>query len=434
MKYFHSSLTFIVITTFTLIPSFAFAQAAEEDALATQRDTSESALDEIIVTARKRGEERLQEIPATISVFGADLLQRLGVSDFADFAYQVPGLTFNDVGPGQKRYILRGVQSPGQQQVAVYFDEVPLPGIQQEASDSGSQTTDLKLYDLARVEVLKGPQGTAFGANSQTGTVRIISNKPNLDKLEGSVRGDLSDTDSASGQNWGVFGMVNVPIINGKLGVRVVAYKDDESGYIDNVRLNLEDINDVETWGVRGLVRWEPTENLSFDLLAWVQERDTGGRFDYMPFNTIFDDSLTQEQKLALSSDQGGRDNVAESNQFQTGTFNVGDYPLTRTPDDQDIYSLTMNWELPWANLTATGSYYERELERTKDGAFFISCCGVPGVRPDLFPGLENQTQSVEQTAFEVRLNSTHDGGRISALMVHSTANAKAANFRTLFP
>ena len=277
MKYFHSSLTFIVITTFTLIPSFAFAQAAEEDALATQRDTSESALDEIIVTARKRGEERLQEIPATISVFGADLLQRLGVSDFADFAYQVPGLTFNDVGPGQKRYILRGVQSPGQQQVAVYFDEVPLPGIQQEASDSGSQTTDLKLYDLARVEVLKGPQGTAFGANSQTGTVRIISNKPNLDKLEGSVRGDLSDTDSASGQNWGVFGMVNVPIINGKLGVRVVAYKDDDSGYIDNVRLNLEDINDVETWGVRGLVRWEPTENLSFDLLAWVQERDTGG-------------------------------------------------------------------------------------------------------------------------------------------------------------
>ena len=107
---------------------------------------------------------------------------------------QVPGLTFNDIGPSQKRYMLRGVQSQGQQQVAVYFDEVPLPGIQDEASDSGSQTTDLKLYDLARVEVLKGPQGTAFGANSQTGTVRLISNKPNLDKLEGSVRGDLSGT------------------------------------------------------------------------------------------------------------------------------------------------------------------------------------------------------------------------------------------------
>ena len=326
MKYFHLSLTFIVITTFTLIPSFAFAQE-QDDSL-----ESESALDEIIVTARKRGAEVLQEIPATISVIDEDLLRRMNVSEFEDFAYQVPGLTFKSKGPGEKRYVLRGVQSAGQQQVAVYFDEVPLPGIQQEASDSGSQTTDLKLYDLARVEVLKGPQGTVFGANSQTGTVRYISNKPKLDKLEGSVRLDLSQTDEAGDPNWGVFGMVNVPIIDDKLGVRVVAYTEYDAGYVDNVRLNLEDVNDVESWGVRGLVRWEPTDNLSFDLLAWVQNRDTDGRFGYHPLDSIFDNSLTLEEKVALSSDQGGRDTVDEFIEFQTGRFTLVTTFKHRTP------------------------------------------------------------------------------------------------------
>ena len=406
MKYFHLSLTFIVITTFTLIPSFAFAQE-QDDSL-----ESESALDEIIVTARKRGAEVLQEIPATISVIDEDLLRRMNVSEFEDFAYQVPGLTFKSKGPGEKRYVLRGVQSAGQQQVAVYFDEVPLPGIQQEASDSGSQTTDLKLYDLARVEVLKGPQGTVFGANSQTGTVRYISNKPKLDKLEGSVRLDLSQTDEAGDPNWGVFGMVNVPIIDDKLGVRVVAYTEYDAGYVDNVRLNLEDVNDVESWGVRGLVRWEPTDNLSFDLLAWVQNRDTDGRFGYHPLDSIFDNSLTLEEKVALSSDQGGRDTVDEFIEFQTGTFHTGDYVQTPNPDDQEIYSLTMNWELPWANLTAAGSYYARDfLEGIEASNFLPSCCGVPQrTRPDLFPAVQNETQTLDQTTFEVRLNSTHDG------------------------
>ena len=400
-------LTSFLASVFAISPGFAQDQQA----------SGASVLDEIVVTARKRGEERLQDIPATISVFSEDILQKMGVSDFEDFAYQVPGLTFSDRGPGEKRYIVRGVQSAGQQQVAVYYDEVPLPGVQDSVSNSGSQTTDLKIYDMARVEVLKGPQGTAFGANSQTGTLRFITNKPKLDEFEGSIRGDVSGTSSASGENWSLSGMINVPIIADKLGVRLVAYDGRDIGYVDNTRLNLVDINEVETWGIRGLARWEPTEKLSFDFMVWVQRRDTGGRFDYMPFNTIFDDSLTREQKVALSSDQGGRDSVAEFTQFPTGKFMVGDYPQTPTPDDQDIYSITMNWELPWANLTATGSYYERELVLISDSSFILPTFGIrpatptdPGVRPDLFPAGADQTQSLEQTAVEVRLNSTHGG------------------------
>ena len=151
-------------------------------------DLPRGLITEVVVTARKRGDERLQEIPTAITAFGEETLRDMGVNDFTDFAYQVPGLTFSDTGNGEKRYIMRGVQSAGQEQVAVYYDEVPATGVQSSSGDSGSQTPDLALVDLQRIEVLKGPQGTTFGANSQTGVVRFIVNKPVLDAVEGDLR------------------------------------------------------------------------------------------------------------------------------------------------------------------------------------------------------------------------------------------------------
>ena len=116
------------------------------------------AIEEVIVTATKRGEQSVQDIPFSITAIGEDQLKVMNVADFEDFAYQVPGLTFLDQSPGERRYVVRGIQSAGQQQVAVYYDEVPLPGVQGATSDSGSQTPDLKLFDIERVEVLRGPR------------------------------------------------------------------------------------------------------------------------------------------------------------------------------------------------------------------------------------------------------------------------------------
>jgi iron complex outermembrane recepter protein len=392
----------------------AFAQAGE----AAQESSrfGAGALEEVVVTARKRGDEVLQDIPASITALTEDMLRQMGVSDFEDFAYQVPGLTFNDGGPGEKRYIIRGIQSAGQQQVAVYYDEVPLPGVQSSTSDSGSQTTDLKIYDVARVEVLRGPQGTVFGANSQSGTVRFITNKPVMNELEGSVRADFSYTQRGS-ENWAGFGMINVPLVEDQLAFRLVGYRSDDSGYVDNVRLGLTDINWVETTGVRGILRWQPSDDITIDAMIWHQDRDNGGDFRYHPYNTIFNDDLTQAEKVALSRDQGGRDNVNELAQFQTGDFDVGDYTQTPKPDDQTIYSLTMDWALPFANLTAAVSHYERDFKFKFDSSWILFFLGVqpasgddPGLRPDLFPALTDQRQSIEQNAFELRLNSSGDG------------------------
>ncbi|HLF30051.1 MAG TPA: TonB-dependent receptor, partial [Xanthomonadales bacterium] len=282
--------------------------------------------------------------------------------------------------------------------------------------DSGSQTTDLKIYDIERVEVLRGPQGTTFGANSQSGTVRYITNKPNLTEVEASFRGDLSYTEGGS-ENWGAYAMFNMPIIAEQLAARVVVYDGEDSGYVDNVRLGHNDINWVETIGIRGMLRWAPTENVTLDAMIWAQDRDNGGDFRYHPYDTIFDNSLTRAQKVALSSDQGGRDNVSELALFQTGDFDVGDYTYTGKPDDQTIYSLTMNWTLGWSDMTATYSHYDRDFDFKFDSSWILFFLGVrpatptdPGVRPDLFPAMTDQQQSIEQDAVEIRFNSTNDG------------------------
>ena len=118
---------------------------ADVPAAAGTNDVGTTEREEVLVTARKRGEERVQDIPTAITAFGAQTLEKMGVRDFTDFAYQVPGLTFNDIGAGEKRYILRGIQSPGQEQVAIYFDEAPAPGIQSSTGDSGSPKTATRL-------------------------------------------------------------------------------------------------------------------------------------------------------------------------------------------------------------------------------------------------------------------------------------------------
>ena len=367
---------------------------------------------DIVVTARKRGEERLQDIPASISAISGEALTKQGVINFTDFAYRIPGLTFTDQGPGQKRYTLRGVQSAGQEQVAVYYDEVPVPGIQSSTGDSGSQIGDLQLYDLERVEVLKGPQSTTFGANSQTGAVRYILRKPQLTELAGSAQADVNTV--AHGTLGGsILGMVNVPIINDKLAARIVGYYVHTAGYVDNVRLGQKDVNSDDNRGVRGLLRWTPADWLTLDAMAWYQKRVTHGASETMPFDSF--------HVRGDTSDQGYKDNVPKFAAFDTGEYKSGFYVRTPRPDEQQLYSLTGTGDLGFATLTATGSIYKRDFQYFRENSYSIISIGggpagatclnnVPCKRPDLFPELTDQTQSVNQKTAEIRLNSSGSG------------------------
>lgn len=354
---------------------------------------------EIVVTGRKRGAELLQDVPATISALSGAQLEQMGVADFTDFAYQIPGLTFTSEGAGEQAYIIRGVRSAGEQQVAVYYDEVPIPGVQNSSSDSAAQTTDLKIFDIDRIEVLKGPQGTTFGANSQVGTVRFIANKPNVNEVEGTVKVGANYTEHGD-EGASIYGMANFPLVKDKIALRLVGYIDREGGYVDNVRLGWKDINWTKTTGLRAMLQFRPTEKVTLDLMAWLQDRKNGGESSTHPFDSYGANTI--------------KDNVVPESFFPTGDLVVGDYTYTGRPDKQQIYSATLNWDLDWANLTAAGSYYKRKFDYQFDSTWLLFSLGVratpPVRRPDLIPATAYQPQDVRQKALEIRLNSKGNG------------------------
>src|SRR5271167_691360 len=162
-------------------------------------------LTEVIVTATKR-ESIAQNTPMSITVIGPDVLSINQIDDFADFAFLVPGLTSTDTGPGNKRYALRGLQSPGEPEVALYYDEIPISGLPGSSLDTGASQPDLRLWDVDRIEVLRGTQGTLYGNGSIGGAIRVLSRRPDMSQFSGEVEGDTGATDGG-GPSWGLSGL-----------------------------------------------------------------------------------------------------------------------------------------------------------------------------------------------------------------------------------
>lgn len=241
-------------------------------------------LEEVTVTANRR-EESLQDVPISISVIDNETMQKSGSLEFQNLADRVPGLTYNANGLGQTRYFIRGVgqfavnQSPT---TGVYFDETPL----QVRVTTGYFQPEPILYDLERVEVLRGPQGTLFGSSSMGGSVRFISKKPDPNNFEASVSAGLSTMKDSSSENYSLKGMLNMPIFSDKLAVRIVAVHDTEGGWIDDLRpvtsniyenVNRKDVivrdaNKARTNAVRVMAAWHPTESLRITPTLYVQK------------------------------------------------------------------------------------------------------------------------------------------------------------------
>src|ERR1700674_3435813 len=187
-------------------------------------------LEDIIVTAEKRSES-LQKVPLSVVAFTSQTLAETGVQDFSSLAARIPGVTLNSAGPGRSSYSIRGIASVGGNAptTGLYVDETPiLPS----GGDGANASIDPDLFDLARVEVLRGPQGTLYGASSMGGTVRLITNQPNLAKTEGAVKVVGSDTQHGGG-NVRLDAMYNMPLIEDRVALRIVGTYKDFSGFID---------------------------------------------------------------------------------------------------------------------------------------------------------------------------------------------------------
>ena len=397
-------------------PAPATSASSESDPSAENSDSSSGMnLEEIVVTATKRAES-IRDVPAAVSAISAEDILARGLTQYADYLNSVPGVSFQDAGPGQSQVRIRGVVGKegggSTSTVATYFGET----ITSVLTISGAKP-NLRLVDIDRVEVLRGPQGTLFGANSLAGVVRIVPAAPNLNTFEANVGTRGFVTAHSDDASYHVEGVLNVPLVQDRLRLRLVAYKDDIAGYIDNVtpaRTDLDwteqgervlealaglppgevqfpdgslvipgnpaftrkDINSEDTWGVRTALAWQVNDRLRFDLTQVVQDV----RLNSQPHVDPTVGAYAQDRAMDLVS-QG----------MNTERLNIS--------------SLVANYDWDTFSLVSASSYSQLKTAYKDDSSLFVQ--GIFGVPVPW----EDQAQS-EGKVFtqEVRLQSRGEG------------------------
>jgi outer membrane receptor protein involved in Fe transport len=272
------------------------AYAQEKEAAATA--ATSGGLEEITVTATKRTES-LQDVPLSIQALGTAKLEALNIQSFDDYVKYLPSVTYQTFGPGFAKIYMRGVSSGGTPNhsgslpsVGVYLDEQPITTIQ--------GPLDIHTYDIARVETLPGPQGTLYGASSQAGTIRIITNKPDVSAFSAAY--DVQANSVDHGDFGGTAeGYVNIPI-GSFAAVRLVAWDEHDAGYINNVHGTLtyplpsgftldnsarvkKHYNDADIQGARAALKIDLNDNWTLTPTIQGQQERNGGQFAFNPKN-----------------------------------------------------------------------------------------------------------------------------------------------------
>ena len=297
-------------------------------------------LENIVVTAQKRTED-IKDVPLSVSVVSGQDLTETHTADYEDLARSVPGISFSSQGgPGLDRIEMRGISSSaGSPTVSMYMNDVSItmPNL---INTGASQP---RFFDLDHVEVLRGPQGTLYGASSMGGSIKFVTHEPELDTYSGSFYTDLSGTEHG-GVNYEANAVGNVPLVDGKLALRFGFDDAHQSGYIDHLNANGAvdqsgtNAQDMQTG--RMVLKWQATDDLVI-LPELDFQRTTIG--DTSVF--YLDDPMYDQSKLVKESGH----------------------------DDMVLPSLTLRDDLHWADLTAVSSYFWRHYPRTQDGTYYNS-------------------------------------------------------------
>jgi iron complex outermembrane recepter protein len=362
---------------------------------------TETGLSEITITAEKYS-STIQETPISISALSGEDLEAAGISTVEDMAKDVPGLSMRSAGPGQTEYEARGLASNGgaAPTVGFYLDEVPLspPALAQ----VGKVVIDPDLYDVNRIEVLRGPQGTLYGSGSMGGTVKVVTNQPKLDAFEGSVQGTASDTEGG-GFNGGGNLMLNIPL-GDKLAVRVVGSDSYRSGWIDRVVLNPFPHESPVNGGTPA------SANLRGNVLAApVQSVDKDANTEYLNgarVSVLFkpmDDLSIVASALYQHLSMGAYDEFdAPPGAHYLSRYEPFDIPEPIS-DTVHIESLVITWNVGFADLTSATSYWDRQEMQQQDASESISLTnGTP-----YLPTAYQENDLSRQFSQEVRLTSS---------------------------
>jgi iron complex outermembrane receptor protein len=411
-----------------LANSITMALATSAGLLSGSVIAAENVLEEVTVTATKRA-ENLQDVPFAVSALGQEKLDELNIANFDDYIRYLPGVNSAGRGPGQSSIFIRGMATDSSDQtsieigapvpnVALYLDEQPV--------SSGGRNLDLYAADIARVEVLPGPQGTLFGASSMAGTIRLITNKPVYNEFHTGFKASVATTKSGDLSN-SVEAYVNWPLIDDKLAIRGVFYNAVEGGYIDNVygenAYTADDVGFPE--GAESTV----VNNLQFVEENFNDAVYTGGRVSLS--YAINDDWEVHGQYMFQTLDVDGvfdhsPESIADIPNVQSGSRVVGDLQVQRffpdwLDDEFQQFSLTVTGRLGALDLLYAGSYLDREVNNSFDysgytqvgsyGYYYLcqptyTLCGDPTQGTIAF--IQN-----ERTTHELRISSS-EGERVN--------------------
>ncbi|MGA0266252.1 MAG: TonB-dependent receptor, partial [Lysobacterales bacterium] len=351
-------------------------------------------VEEILVTATKRTQS-IQDVPFSINAMTEEDIRETGSTNLEELARNVAGLNIQNLGPGQSQVALRGVSAgqivrdqPGvKEQVGVYLDESVI--------SLSLFTPDLDLFDLNRVETLRGPQGTLFGSGSVGGTIRYITNQPDPEAFEGVVEvGADTVTDGGTGSQ--IKGMVNLPL-GESAALRVVAYNTNYGGYIDALGIDgavWEDINSGNRTGGRAALRWEVGDTLTITPRVVFQEIDMDG-FNRQEVYSLYANPYTTTWPAIQMGERQQYLRLQE-----------------RFKDETMIADVTVEAGFNNVDMTFIASYTDRDILVSRDASALTGSVSSDVGMPDvdiLLPSNLLDTTTVEQTTMELRFASNTD-------------------------
>ena len=383
-----------MIGTHRFRPSSVYAAVAVALALGSTAATAQE-FEEITVTATKR-ESTLQDVPFSINAQTQEDIQRAGAGSLEDLARNVAGLTIQNLGPGQSQVAIRGVSAgqivrdqPGvKEQVGVYMDESVI--------SLSLFTPDFDLYDLSRVETLRGPQGTLFGSGSIGGTIRYITNKPDPTAFDGSLELNLNSiTDGGTGGH--IKGMVNIPMSD-TAALRAVAYTTEYGGFMDAYLEGGGKRSDVDSGnrtGGRVAITFSPNDSWSITPRIIYQEITTDGFNRQEVFNLFANPYTTTRPPVQLKE--------REQHLLLREGFE----------DETMLADLVIDGSFGNVDMTFAGSFLDRSILVSRDASALTGSVSVDLGYADadvLLPSNLRDTTDLEQTTFELRFASNYDG------------------------
>jgi iron complex outermembrane receptor protein len=364
------------IRRFAAVASVLLAAAPAVRAAET---SASGGLEEVVVTAQKRAENE-QSVPMSMTTFSGAALEQKSINDFFDYATKVPNLAFAPTGDGvgtARAVSIRGIS--GQNVTGFYIDDVPLP-----------DSIDPRVLDIDHIEVLRGPQGTLYGARSMGGTVRLITKAPDLTRTSGEIHAGVSDTDRTDRANYTADAVLNTSLGADWIGVRLTGFYDYQAGYFKRSwctdpasagvtcfplsasgRTTIGNIGDLNTYGGSASVTIKVNDNVTITPRAMLQRADYNG-LPLADFN-----SLPGNIGFPVPSGPATLPKPLVSDDFtQARFFDVPEGGF----DFWGLYSLTLHWKTGVGEFVSSTAYFDRKVDEHEDQSEFIWAAITSGV------------------------------------------------------